>query len=347
MVKKTDTGKKPSKALPATPKKKITNYRDTVPDASLEQIIASYERLVYVQARKHVRERVELEDLMAEGRQGIIEAYRLFTDPELIDKVPEYTFHQAVMYRITRIFYYCLNNASPLKTPIYIQRGCMHVGQIFKILNNQNAAEDVLGKKGQATDWDIIQFIYDEVDRLPCENEIGKKGTKYTLKEVKSMIIKPEEDPYFKQILDGVLHHRNGNRHTFVKNNLTDRGKVLHIKNKLYFCAKQNKMKYSRLIDLILSARVLLHELDSGLQKPSDSDLDKELTRKQVLVRGKELLGEKNFNIFIDSTINNFTYSKIADKYQLKKSKVSDVVNECLSTMRHDPLLQQLYKDLL
>lgn len=347
MAKRKTGKKKSSKKEDENSKVEVVDYRKTVPDEPLEKIIESYERLIYVQASKHLRDRVELEDLMSEGRQGIIEAYRLFTEPDLADKVPNYTFHQAVMYRLTKIFYYCLNNASPLKTPIYIQRGCMHIGQIFKILSNQNAAEEVLGVTEQPTDTDITEFIYDEEDRFPTKDELVAGESRYTLKQIKNMIVRDESDPYFEQILDGILHHRNGNRHTFVKNNLSDKGKVLHIKNKLYFCAKQNKMKYGRLIDLILSARVLIHDLDSGLQKPSTFNLDTEVSRRRVIERGKELVGEHNFNIVLDATLNDLTYGKISEKYGIKKSKVSDIINQCVAVLRNDPIYQQLYEELL
>ena len=347
------TKNKQTKKSSEDPSKKI-DYRTTVPDESLEKIIESYERLIFVQASKHLRERVELEDLMSEGRQGIVEAYRLYTDEGT--KVPDYSFHQAVMYRLTRIFYYCLNNASPLKTPIYVQRGCMHIGQIFKILGNQNAAEELFGREGPATDEEIIEFIYDEDNRMPTAEELDaghliyKTRTaplKYRLKGIKKMIVRDESDEYFDQILDGVLHHRNGNRHTFVKNNLTDKGKVLHIKNKLHFCAKQNQMKYERVIELILSARVMVHEIDDNFQQDSGFDIEKEVSRKQVIERGMEVVGKEHFSIFVDSALNDMTYGKIAEKYGLKKSKVSDIISQCATKLRKDEIFQQLYEELL
>ena len=334
--------------------KKKVDYRKTVPDEPLEEIIESYERLIFVQSTKHLRERVELEDLMSEGRQGIIEAYNLYTDPT--SKVPDYSFHQAVMYRLTRIFYYCLNNASPLKTPIYVQRGCMHIGQIFKILNNQNAAEELFCREGPATDEEITGFIYDEDDRMPTFEElkagrlIYKDHTsplRYTLEDVKKMIVREESDEYFDQILDGILHHRNGNRHTFVKNNLTDKGKVLHIKNKLHFCAKQNQMKYERVIELILSARVMVHEIDEAFQQDSGFDIEKELSKKQVIERGMEVVGKEDFSIFVDSALNDMTYGRIAEKYGIKKSKVSDIISQAMAKLRKDEIFQQLYQEML
>jgi predicted DNA-binding protein YlxM (UPF0122 family) len=218
---------------------------------------------------------------------------------------------------------------------------------MFKFLGNQNTAEDLFGRPGPATEQEIIDFIYDEEDRFPTMDEVEDGTSKYTVEEIKEMIVRDETDDYFDQILDGVLHHRNGNRHPFVKTNLSDKGKVLHIKNKLYFCAQQNQMKYRRVIDLILSARVLVHDIDDSFQKASDYDADKELARKTVLDKGKELVGEEQFNIFIDRVLYDMNYGKIAEKYGIKKSKVSDIINDCLAKLRNSEVLQELYQELV
>lgn len=323
-------------------------YLDTVPDEPIEKIIEGYERLIYIHSMRHVRDGVELEDLIEEGRRGVVEAYQLYTNPRPEQKLPNYSFHQSCLYKLrSNIFYYCLNNASPLKTPIYVQRGCMHVGQIFKILSNQHAAEELFGREGPATEQEIKEFLYDETNRLPTAEDIKKGKARYTIDEIKSMIVRKEDDKYFDQILDGVLHHRNGSRHSFVKNSLTDKGKVLHIKNKLYFCAEQNQMKYKRVIDLILSARVLVSDLDSGFQKPSSFNIELEIARRQIIQRGRELVGEYRFNIFVDSVLHDLTYGKIAEKYGIKKSKVSDIINQCLNILRSDETFQQLYKEYI
>ena len=329
-------------------KKKKNPYLNSVPDAPIEEIIEGYARLIYIHSLKHVREGVEIEDLISEGKRGIIEAYQLYTNPRPEQKIPNYNFHQSCLYKLrSNIFYYCLNNASPLKTPVYIQRGCMHVGQIFKILSNQHAAEELFGREGSASEQEIIDFIYDQTNRLPTLVELDNGESRYSLKEIKAMIVRTEDDKYFEQILDGVLHHRNGSRHSFVKNNLNDKGKVLHIKNKLYFCALQNQMKYKSVIDYILSARVLVHDIDSGVQRPSKLNLDREVTKRRIIEKGVDLVGEYNFTIFMDSVMYDLTYGKIAEKYGIKKSKVSDIINHCMSILRNDKVFQQYYEEFV
>lgn len=325
------------------PKKNI-DYRKTLPDKSLEEIIDSYRRLIYDRAKKHLREGVELEDLVSEGIQGVIEAYNHYKDPNR--KIPSYTFHQACLYKLQKIFYYCLQNASPLKTPVYVRRGCMHVGQIFKILRDQNVAEELFERPGPATENEIIDFIYDPSQRMPTLDEINKGESEYTIEDIKGFINKPENDQYFDQILDGVLHHRNGNRHGFVKGSLTNKGKLLHIKNKLYFSACQNQMKYERVIELILSARVIMLGLESGMEKPSESDLDVEITKRRVISRGKELVGDLHLNMFVDSVLNGLTYGDISKKYGIPKTEISEIIGNTLNILKNDEIFIQLYKEL-
>lgn len=306
---------------------------------NLEDILEEYQRLIFMLATQHVREgSVELEDLIEEGRLGVIEAYKLYTDPKPNQKVPSYSFRQRCLYNIrARIFYYCLDNVSPFKTPAYIQRGCMHVGQVYKILGNQNVAEELFARPGPATEQEILDFLYDDTERIP----------NYPLHEIEQMITKDKSDKHFKEILDGVLHHRNGSRHAVVKSSLTDIGKLLHIKEKLYFCAQQNSMKYKRVIDLILQARVIVQDIDSGIQKSSSHNTEKEVMKRELMHRGRDILGEQYFDIFCDSVLRDMPYGEIAEKYELKKSKVSDIVNKCIAILRKDEVFQEFYKDLI
>jgi len=300
-----------------------------------DKILKAYERLVYIYAKTHVRERVELEDLMAEAQKGICEAIKDFNDPDT-PKRP-YTFNQACLYKIREsVYQYCLRNASQIKTPYYIQRGCMHIGQIFKLMQNQKVAEAILGRFGPATEQEIIDFIYNEKERLPLK----------TKKFIKAQINKKVSKEEFEQIYSGIVKHQLGSKHSYVKNNLTDVGKILHIKEKIWYSADSNNMKYSRVIDLVLTARQAQVSLDPTMYGYGSEKIEKKIFTKEIFDYGKEICGEKNFSVLIANKCYDMNYEEISKKYNIKKNAVTEIIKGSLRLLRKDPLFQDWFNDL-
>lgn len=313
-----------------------TQLRGITHTSPPEEIVQAYSRLIWVHASNHVREGVEVEDLVAEGQRGICEAIKEFNDPKR--KRPTYNFHQACLYKIrSSIFQYCLRNATQIKTPYYIQRGCMHVGQIFKLMMaNQNTAETVLKRKGPASEQDIIDFLYDEKERLPVKPK----------KFIEEQITKPKNTPEFKQIYSGIMNHELGSRHSYVKNNLTDVGKILHIKEKLWYTATSNNMNYARVISLILSARQSKTELNPSTYSPHGNDMDSTIVRREMLEHGNRLCGEKNFEIFVQNKLYDKTYDELSKIYKLKKPVIIDIIKECIKSLRKDEQFIEMFNSL-
>ena len=310
-----------------------TQLKDITHKTDPEEIIKAYSRLISVIANNHVREGVELEDLVGEGLAGIVEA---------IDEYPRkkkrrYNFQQFCLYKLRqRIFQYCLRSANQIKTPYYIQRGCMHVGQIFKLMANQSVAEKILGKKGSANEQEIIDFLYNDKERLPLKK----------MQFIRDQIKKDPKSPEFKQILSGVLNHELGSRHSYVKNNLTDVGKILHIKEKLWYTASSNNMDYTRVISLILSARQSKVEFTPNLHSTAFNSGDAELSRKQLLEQGVKVCGEKNFTIFVQNKMYDKNYDELSELYKIRKTEVIDIVKKCIKALRKDPIYMEMFKEL-
>lgn len=295
-------------------------------------ILEAYARLINVYASKHFREGIELDDLIAEGQRGVCEAIEDFHKPK--NRKKKYNFHQACMYKIRSCIYqYCLRNITQLKTPYYIQRGCMHIGQIFTLMNNQMVAERLLNKRGPATEEEIIEFIYNEKERLPIK----------PMKFIKAQILKEKNSDEFKQILSGVMNHELGSRHSYVKNNLTDIGKVLHIKQKLYYAASSNNMNYKRVIDLIFSARHSKIEYTPNLINQPYENVDVIAQRNELIKQGRLLCGEDNFNIFLENKVFDKSYDDIANTRNLKKSTVMDIIKECIKLLKKDPIFLERF----
>lgn len=313
--------------------------RDITHKVPMEDVVEAYARLIWVYASNHVREGVELEDLVSEGRKGVCEAYRDYNRrirQRDRKKRPNYNFHQACLYKIrSSIFQYCLRSASQIKTPYYIQRGLMHVGQILKLMSNQKVAEALLKRKGPATDAEILKFLYNEKERLP------KKSMKF----IKQQITKDASKKEFQQVLNGVLNHELGSRHSYVKNNLTDVGKCLHIKEKIWFACTSNGMSYKKVIDLILSARQFKVELTPNMINTKVTNMDKRIILKELFEIGKKLCGEDKFNIFIANKFYDKTYEQISIEFKVHKDRIIDIIKDCIRVLREDPTFQEVFND--
>ena len=300
-----------------------------------ELILKAYERLVYIYAKGHVREKVELEDLMAEARAGICEAIKDFNNPETPKR--SYTFNQACLYKIREAVYqYCLRNANQIKTPYYIQRGCMHVGQIFKFMQNQSVAEEILKREGPCTEQEIINFIYNEKERLP------NKSKKYIKAQINKKVSKAE----FEQIYQGIINHQLGSRHSYIKNNLSDSGKILHIKEKIWYSATSNNMKYARVIDLIMEARQSQTSLDPTMYGYGSEKIEKTVFTKEIFEYGKKICGDRSFSILIDNKCYDMNYEEISSKYGVKKNSVTDIIKGCIRQLQKDQLFQNWFNDM-
>ena len=312
-----------------------TQLKDITYKSPLEDIVSAYTRLILVYASNHVRDGVELEDLMSEGKRGVIEAHKEFNDKKR--KKPNYNFHQACLYKIRScIFQFCLRNATQIKTPYYIQRGSMHVAQIYKLMSNQSVAEDILGRKGPATEQEIIAFLYDEDERLP------KKGIRF----IKKHITKKSSKEEFNQILSGILNHELGSRHSYVKNNLTNTAKVLHIKEKIWYTSFSNKMEYKRVMDLILSARQSKIELTPNIFTQQSSNVEKEVLQKELIAHGRKVCGEKNFNVLLYHKIFDKTYDEISVAFSIRKDEILEILKKCIRILRKDPYFQESFNSL-
>ena len=313
-----------------------TQLKDIDWDSDPAEILTAYARLINVYASKHLREGVELDDLVSEGQRGVCEAIEEYRNPKTRKK-KNYNFYQACLYKIRSCIYqYCLRNITQLKTPYYIQRGCMHIGQIFKLMSNQYVAEELLGRRGPATEDEIIDFIYNESERLPLKS----------MRYIKAQITKPKNSPEFKQILSGVMNHELGSRHSYVKNNLTDPGKILHIKQKLYYAASSNNMNYKRVVDLILSARHSKIEFTPKIHSAPYEDVESVAERKELIARGRELCGQVHFDIFIENKLLDKSYDEIAESRSLKKSIILDIIKKCIKTLQQDPVFIEKFQTL-
>lgn len=312
-----------------------TQLKDITYRSKPERILEAFSRLIWVYASNHVRESVAIEDLIAEGQKGVCEAIKDFNDTK--KKRPNYNFYQACLYKIrSSIYQYCLRNANQIKTPYYIQRGCMHVAQIFKLMSNQSVAEAILGKPGSATEAEILVFIYNEDERLPLK----------PLAFIKKQIMKKATKEEFQQILRGILEHELGSRHSYVKNNLTDVGKILHIKEKLWYTAHSNNMNYTRVIDLILSARQSQVELDISNYSPQHNNVEADIGRKELIKKGIEICGEENFNILMENKYYDRTYEEIAKLRNLKKNDVILRIKDSILLLRKDEFFIDLFNAL-
>lgn len=296
------------------------------------RILEAYSRLISVYASNHIRDGVELDDLISEGKRGVCEAIKEFNDPTR--KRPSYNFNQACLYKIRScIFQYCLRNASLIKTPYYIQRGQMHCGQLFKLMSNNTVASALIKKKGDIGEQDIIDFIYDEKERLPLKS----------LSFIKRNITKKVSKQEFDQILSGILNHELGSRHSYIKNNLTDVGKCLHIKEKLWYTATCNNMDYSRVIDLILIARQSKVELNPNLYTAPIEKIENIVFRGQLAAEGERLCGKQRFDIFIKNKVMDKNYDDIAKEYGLKKSEVVDIIKQCKNILQNAQFFKELH----
>lgn len=296
-------------------------------DSDPEDILKAYGRLIYVYASNHVREMAELEDLIAEGQKGVCEAIKEFNNPNR--KKRNYNFAQCCLYKIrANIYQYCLRNTTHIKTPYYIQRGCMHIAQIFKLMAKQNVAEQLLDRPGSATEQEVIDFIYDEEEVLPLKS----------MEFIRSQITKKGTAQDINQILSGILNHELGSRHSYIKNSLTDVGKVLQIKSKLVYSAKSNNMDYKRVVDLILLARNSTTELKEDLPTQKHIDMEKLVEIKELVRRGADLCGPENFDIFVSHKIYEKSIGEISKEKGIQKIKINEIVLMCTDLLKQDPV---------
>lgn len=315
---------------------------DTVSqESNLEDILAAYQRVVFVQAKRHLPPSnrpggMELEDLIAQGNLGLCDAVDQYTNPKR--KTPKYSFHMACLYKIRdHIYTYCIGNANQLGTPRYIQRGLMHVAQIFQLMQNQTVAEQILNRPGPASTQEIVEFIYDEDERLPLKTKTFIK------KQINRKVSRKE----FEQIYIGVVTHRRGSQHSYVKNNLSDVGKILHIKEKIWYTFKSNNMKYKRGIELILSARRSQTPLEDSLHAPVKQEtVESKVAQRELYKRGIEICGEKDFIMVFDNICLGLSYEEISKKHGLSKNAVTESVKKSLRALRQDEVFIEYYKEL-
>lgn len=297
-------------------------------------ILNAYQRIVSIYAKNHVRERVELEDLISEANLGICKAIEDFNNPT--KKKRSYTFNQACLYKIREaVFQYCLRNATQLKTPYYIQRGCMHVAQIHKLMQNQKVAENLLQRPGPASDVDIVEFLYKEDERLPLKSEAF----------IRAQINKQVSEREFEQIYFGIINHEQGTKHSYIKSKLSDEGKALHIKQKIWYTATSNHMSYTRVIDLILLARQVQTVLDPTMQEHSVG-LEKKVLSRQVFEHGEKVCGKLNFEILVESKCLGKTYDELSAKYSLKKNTITEIIKDSIDKLKDDNLFKELFKEV-
>jgi hypothetical protein len=236
------------------------------------------------------------------------------------------------------IFKYCIANVNQLKTPVYIQRELMHVSQIFQLMNNQTVAEQILKRPGPATDNEIVQFIYDEDERLPL------KPKTFIKKQINKKVTKKE----FEQIYHGIVNHELGSRHSYVKNNLTDVGKILHIKEKIWYTFKSNNMKYERGINLIFSAKQSQDSLDAAVHSPLPKEIvEDKVSRKQLIEHGGRICGKLNFQILFENKCMDMNYEEISKKHDIKKSMVTEIIKKSIKLLQKDEIFQEYFKEMV
>ena len=310
-------------------------------DSEVEEILAAYQRIVFVHAKRHLPPAnrpggMELEDLISQGNLGLCDAIDQYRNPDR--KTPKYSFHMACLYKIRdNIYNYCIGNANQLGTPRYIQRGLMHVAQIFQLMQNQLVAEQILKRPGPATTQEIVEFIYDEDERLPL------KSKTFIKRQINRKVSKKE----FEQIYTGVMVHKRGSQHSYVKNNLSDVGKILHIKEKIWYTFKSNNMKYKRGIELILSARRSQTPLEDSYHAPVKKEtVESKVAQRELYGRGVELCGEQEFKIVFDNICLGLAYDEIAEKHNLTKANVTDIIKKSLRALRQDEVFIEYYKSM-
>lgn len=326
-----DSGIYPFKNYFVSEKKLSSITHDDAP----EEIIEAFGRVIYMYASQHVREGVELEDLIGEARTGVLQAIDYYNDSSKPRK--KYSFVQYCLYKIREaVTRYCLRNASMIKTPYYLQRGCMHVGQIFKLMQNQSVAESVLNRPGPASEQEIIDFIYNENERLPL------KPKNFIKAHINQKLSKKEKE----QVLQGVMNHELGSRHSYVKKNLSDTAKVLHIKEKMVFTAHSNAMSYTRVVDLILSARQQKTELTPLYSKEDQFNINKNLSARELISHGRLVCGEPAFDIFFKNKVEDKSYDELAVLYKKKKQEVVDCIKQCQKVLQKDKLFLEVFGEL-
>jgi len=345
---KTKSKTKPTKKVTKSTKKtdyKFVNYFQSEPQldeithkSDPEDILNAYERIIWVTAKKHYkmgRTSTELEDLIAQGQLGVCEAIKRYKNP---NTRPRYKFHMLCLYNIRDyIFKYCIRNVNQLKTPVYIQRELMHVAQIFQLMNNQTVAEAILKREGPSTESEIIAFIYDEDERLPL------KSKTFIKKQINKKVNKKE----FEQIYNGIISHELGSRHSYVKNNLSDVGKILHIKEKIWYTFKSNNMKYERGIKLILSAKQSQDSLDAAIHSPIPKEvIEQNVAQKQLIDHGSKICGKLNFRILFENKCMDMNYAEISKTHNIKKNMVTDIIKKSIKLLQKDPVFQEMFKEL-
>lgn len=298
----------------------------------LEIILKAFDNICQTHARKHTAPGVDYEDLYCEARLGVVEV----VDFWMSGKKKKYPFKQHCLYKIREVTYqYCLNNRTEISTPFYIQRGCQHVAQILKILKNAPTSLELIGSENPS-ESEIETFLLDENERLPLKSDEFIRNQ-----------INPNLTPaQFIQVYENVTQHKRGSGHSFAKKNLTDVGKVLHLKQKIWYNATSNNMKFSRVIGLILSAQDSKTSCDAGFYGTDTRGPDKELVMLKVLERGSEICGKECFDIFTASKFSRKKYEDIENETGKSKKEISFIVRDCLKKLQQDPLLKQYYEEL-
>jgi RNA polymerase sigma factor (sigma-70 family) len=315
---------------------KFKNYYESEPqvdkilyDESKEKVLKAFANISQTYARKHVRPGIDYEDLYNEAQLGVLEAIEYFSDPSKVEK--KYPFKQYVLYKIReRTYQYCLRNAIKIKTPYYIQRGSKHVAQITTLLKNAPVAFQILGKE-DVSDSDIREFLYNENERLPLKSD----------EFIRAQINKNLTTDQFNQVYDNVVNHKRGSAHSFVKKNLTDVGKILHIKEKIWYNATSNNMPFSRVISLILEARSARSSHDSVFCGTINGLSEKNIIFAEMVKRGREVCGTKNFDIFLSNKYLNKTYKEISVLYNVPKNDITEIIKRCIKSLKEDDIINE------
>lgn len=298
---------------------------------SKEAILKAFENINQTYARKHTRPGIEYEDLYLEAQLGILEVVEYWR----LGGTKKYPFKQHCLYKIRETTYqYCLRNIVKTKTPYYIQRGCKHVSQILKILKNAPTAKVLIGSE-DPTDWEIEQFLYDENERLPL------KSQEFIIEQINPNLTEAQ----FEQVYLNIVEHKRGSAHSFVKKNLTDVGKVLHIKEKIWYNATSNNMPFKRVISLILKAQKAKPSYDSVFCGEIDHSPEQLIIFNKVIERGREICGEREFNIFVSSKFLKKTYKEISEEFSIPKNDISEIIHYCLKILKNDSIMQQYYSE--
>jgi RNA polymerase sigma factor (sigma-70 family) len=91
-------------------------------DNQAEQDLRDYIRLVIIIARQYVRTRVEHEDLIMAGVEGLLEARRKF-DPSRSKNFKPY----ASIKILGHIYSYCQANSLPVSVPTHILKAASYI----------------------------------------------------------------------------------------------------------------------------------------------------------------------------------------------------------------------------